>query len=105
MHVHVSFILVYCNELPFLYVVSQQYLQSLESKVKEISNLNESLRVQNETLKRRVSELEVEVCSKFDCLSGLFSETNTKTATSKQTLHSLKQRFQVSSCLTSVIFL
>lgn len=40
---------------------SQQYLQSLESKVKEISNVNESLRVQNESLKRRVNELEVEV--------------------------------------------
>lgn len=41
----------------------QQYLQSLESKVKEISSMNESLRVQNESLKRRVNELEVEVCT------------------------------------------
>ena len=44
-------------------VFSSQYLQSLENKVKEISNLNESLRVQNESLKRRVGELEVEVCT------------------------------------------
>lgn len=43
-------------------IVTQQYLQSLESKVKEISSLNESLRVQNESLKRRVGELEAEVC-------------------------------------------
>lgn len=38
----------------------KEYLQSLENKVKEVSNLNESLRVQNENLKRRVNELEVE---------------------------------------------
>ncbi|XP_078357716.1 cyclic AMP-dependent transcription factor ATF-6 alpha-like isoform X2 [Oculina patagonica] len=38
----------------------KEYLQSLENKVKEISNVNESLRVQNESLKRRVNELEVE---------------------------------------------
>lgn len=38
----------------------KEYLQSLESKVKEISSLNESLRVQNESLKRRVGELEAE---------------------------------------------
>ncbi|PFX27867.1 cyclic AMP-dependent transcription factor ATF-6 beta-like isoform X1 [Stylophora pistillata] len=38
----------------------KEYLQSLESKVKEISNINESLRAQNEGLKRRVNELEVE---------------------------------------------
>ena len=42
-----------------------QYLQSLENKVKEVSNLNESLRVQNENLKRRVNELEVEVCTLY----------------------------------------
>ena len=30
--------------------------------MKEISSLNESLRVQNESLKRRVGELEAEVC-------------------------------------------
>ena len=46
-------------------VFSSQYLQSLENKVKEISNLNESLRVQNESLKRRVGELEVEVCTLY----------------------------------------
>ena len=46
-------------------VFSPQYLQSLENKVKEISNLNESLRVQNESLKRRVGELEVEVCTVY----------------------------------------
>lgn len=46
-------------------VFSPQYLQSLENKVKEISNLNESLRVQNESLKRRVGELEVEVCTLY----------------------------------------
>jgi len=38
----------------------KEYLQSLENKVKEVSNLNESLRVQNESLKRRVGELEAE---------------------------------------------
>ncbi|CAH3138334.1 unnamed protein product [Pocillopora meandrina] len=38
----------------------KEYLQSLETKVKEISNINESLRMQNEGLKRRVNELEVE---------------------------------------------
>lgn len=38
----------------------KEYLQSLENKVKEISNLNESLRVQNATLKKRVNELELE---------------------------------------------
>ena len=48
-------------------MVSQQYLQSLEGKVKEISGINESLRVQNESLKRRVNELEVEVSNLFTC--------------------------------------
>lgn len=35
-------------------------MQSLENKVKEVSNLNDSLRAQNECLKRRINDLEVE---------------------------------------------
>jgi len=38
----------------------KEYMQSLENKVKEISNLNDSLRAQNECLKRRINDLEVE---------------------------------------------
>lgn len=48
-------------------------MQSLENKVKEISNLNDSLTAQNECLKRRISDLEVEVLNNFNnlviCLS------------------------------------
>lgn len=43
-------------------------MQSLENKVKEISNLNDSLRAQNECLKRRINDLEVEVLNNFNNL-------------------------------------
>lgn len=43
-------------------------MQSLENKVKEISNLNDSLTAQNECLKRRINDLEVEVLNNFNNL-------------------------------------
>jgi len=43
-------------------------MQSLENKVKEVSNLNDSLRAQNECLKRRINDLEVEVLNNFNNL-------------------------------------